>query len=122
MTVPQAWASVFVPVDRSVLGPRTLVVVFAVFVVAGVSFWLAIARWGGAATGESDAKREWREWFGLGLILWLFAGVSFWLVGLVPLLNFSEDRFTLPFILASSLIFAGLIEFLRSGRAFRSLC
>jgi hypothetical protein len=113
VTVPQAWASVFMPVDRSVLGPRTLVVVFAVFVLAGVSFWWAMTRWGGAATSESDAKGEWREWFGLGLILWLFAGVSFWLVGLVPLLNFSEDRFTLPFILASSLILAGLIEFLQ---------
>ncbi|MEW6401534.1 MAG: hypothetical protein AB1649_07015 [Chloroflexota bacterium] len=112
VTVPQAWTSVFVPVDMSVLGPRTLAVVLLIFVLAGGSFGWMLARRGEPATGESDAKRERMEWFGLGLVLWLFAGVSFWIVGLVPLLNFSEDRFTLPFILASSLIVAGLIELL----------
>ncbi len=113
VTVPQAWASIVVPVDTSVLGPRTLVVVFIVIAVAGVSFGWVLTRWGGAANNESGVRREWREWFGLGLILWSFAGISFWVVGLVPLLNFSEDRFTLPFILASSLIVAGLMVSLR---------
>jgi len=110
VTAPQAWMSVFVPVDMSVLGPRTLAVVGAVCALAGISLGWALARWGESAEGESGA---WREWFGLAFILWLCAGGSFWMVGILPLLNFSEDRFTLPFMLASSLMMAGLIETLR---------
>jgi hypothetical protein len=43
---------------------------------------------------------------------WLFAGGSFWLVGIEPQLHFSADRFTLPFMLGSSLIVVGLIALL----------
>jgi len=42
----------------------------------------------------------------------LFAGGSFWLVGIEPQLHFSADRFTLPFMLGSSLIAAALIGLL----------
>jgi hypothetical protein len=51
--------------------------------------------------------------FLLGFAAWLFAGGSFWLVGIEPQLHFSADRFTLPFMLGSSLLLVGLISLLR---------
>jgi hypothetical protein len=109
-TIPQAWAMIFVPADASVLGPRTLAVVIAVLVAAGVGLGWVVARWPKPASGESVA---YAEWFGLASVLWILAGGSFWLVGLVPELKFSTDRFTLPFMLGSSLFIAGLVGLLR---------
>jgi hypothetical protein len=50
----------------------------------------------------------------LGLSAWILGGGAFWLVGerTLPQLHFSADRFTLSFILGSSLIAAALIGFL----------
>ena len=52
--------------------------------------------------------------FLLGLAAWLFAGGSFWLVGIEPQLHFSADRFTLPFMLGASLLLVALVSLLRS--------
>ena len=48
----------------------------------------------------------------LGLCIWLVAGGSFWLVGIQPGLVFSSDRFNISFMLASSLVIAGLVGLL----------
>jgi hypothetical protein len=52
--------------------------------------------------------------FLLGLAAWLFAGGSFWLVGIEPQLHFSADRFTLPFMLGSSLLVVALMSLFHS--------
>ena len=52
--------------------------------------------------------------FILGAFAWLFAGGSFWLVGIQPQLHFSEDRFTMPFMLGSSLLVVALIGLLKA--------
>jgi hypothetical protein len=55
-----------------------------------------------------------KEMFLLGFGAWLFAGGSFWLVGIEPQLHFSADRFALPFMLGSSLILIALIGLISS--------
>jgi len=50
----------------------------------------------------------------LGLAAWLFAGGSFWLVGIEPQLHFSADRFTMPFMLGSSLLVVALVSLFHS--------
>lgn len=112
-TVLQAWAFIFSVVDESALGPRTLAVVIAVLFASGLGAGWVAAKWTGSAAGESVAKRE---WFGLAFALWLLGGGSLWAVGLVPELKFSFDRFTLPFMLGSSLIVAGLVDMLGRWR------
>ncbi|MEW5941619.1 MAG: hypothetical protein AB1750_18285, partial [Chloroflexota bacterium] len=112
-TVLQAWTFIFAPADESVLGPRTLAVVIVVALAAGLAFAWMLARW---PKSEGDEAVDWGEWFGLATAMWILAGGSFWLVGLVPELKFSNDRFTLPFMLGSSLIVAGLIETLRKWK------
>ncbi|MBN8511002.1 MAG: hypothetical protein J0L57_20630, partial [Burkholderiales bacterium] len=39
----------------------------------------------------------------IGLIFWGLSGGSVWIIGIVPQLNFSIDRFMLPFMLGASL-------------------
>jgi len=48
----------------------------------------------------------------LGLVALLVAGWPFWLTGLLLRLHFPNDRFTLPFMLGSALLIAGLIGLL----------
>jgi hypothetical protein len=108
-TVPHAWLFPFEPVDASALGPRTTAVafglVFAAVLLVGMYFHLFVR-----------PARPDRQWAGralvLGLAAWILAGGSFWLVGIRPLLHFSSDRFTLPFMLGSSLILAALLGLL----------
>ena len=50
----------------------------------------------------------------LGFAAWLFAGGSFWLVGIEPQLHFSADRFTMPFMLGSSLLIVALVSLFHS--------
>jgi hypothetical protein len=52
--------------------------------------------------------------FLLGFTAWLLAGGSFWLVGIEPQLHFSADRFTLPFMLGSSLLLVTVLSLLHS--------
>jgi hypothetical protein len=62
------------------------------------------------ADQDGQAPRD--LWFaiGLGLFLLPFAGAPFWLTDLSISLAHPASRFTLPFMLAVSLIFAALIE------------
>jgi len=54
--------------------------------------------------------------FQIGLLIWVFSGGAFWLVGsrTLPQLHFSTDRFTLPFMFSSALLAAFGLELLRS--------
>ncbi len=109
-SIPAAWGSAFAFPDLASLGLytaiATLVLILAVGLLAGFYLFKFTA---------SDAGSD-RTWalpaILLGLCIWLVAGGSFWLVGIQPGLVFSSDRFNISFMLASSLVAAGLIGLL----------
>jgi hypothetical protein len=103
-----AWIQIIKAIDPSVHGTRTIalyiVVSLIVFAVA-LYFLLIQAR-------DEPGKRSTYYAIGLGLFMLPFAGAPFWLTGLTISLAHPASRFTLPFMLAVSLIVAGLIEFI----------
>jgi hypothetical protein len=103
-----AWIQIVKAIDPSVHGTRTialyLVVSLVVFAIA-LYFLLIQAR-------DEPGKRSTYYAIGLGLFMLPFAGAPFWLTGLTISLAHPASRFTLPFMLAVSLIVAGLIEFI----------
>jgi len=99
---------VFTGIDPVVHGNRTVLlyaaVTLLVFVLAVIYFF---------AQKEQDTNRRNSVYaIGLGLFMLPFAGVPFWTTGLVVSLAQPASRFTLPFMLAVSLILAGLLEFI----------
>ncbi len=108
-TVPHAWLFPFEPLDVSTLGPRTtaaaLGLAFVALLIIGIYLY--------AFVRPAQSDRAWtRQAFILGAGAWISAGGSFWLVGIQTQLHFSLDRFTLPFMLGSSLLVAGLVGLL----------
>ncbi len=109
-TVPHAWFFAFETVDVSALGPRTTALAFGLAFLSVLLIGLYLFMF--LRVDSSD--REWvKGAFVLGIAAWLLAGGAFWLVGIQPQLHFSEDRFTMPFMLGSSLLLAALIGWLR---------
>jgi hypothetical protein len=113
-TVFEAWLYPFLTIGTTGLGPLTLtlmlVLLFSVLLLAGI-FLFKFAT-------DKSADLDFSKQAGLAaLVLWGLAGGSVWVVGVVPQLNFSMDRFMLPFMLGSSLILACLIALIKSRRA-----
>ncbi len=110
-TVPHAWAFPFKPTNAGELGSRVSILATALVLLTAPLIGIYLYYF----HKPGQAERHWiREIFLLGFFAWLFAGLTFWLVGIEPQLHFSADRFTLPFMLGSSLIMAGLIGLLHS--------
>ncbi len=110
-TVPHAWLFPFESASVEQVGLR-VVILAATLVLAStvlIALYLLVfdrsAIRGRAAVGQM---------FLLGFAAWLFAGGSFWLVDIEPQLHFSADRFTMPFMLGSSLIIVALFSLLHS--------
>ena len=103
-----AWIQVVRAIDPSVHGVRTIALYIVVSLIA-----FAIALYFLLVQAKDDPGRR-RTYYaiGLGLFLLPFAGAPFWLTGLTISLAHPASRFTLPFMLAVSLIVAGLIEFI----------
>ena len=102
-----AWAQIFAGFDPSVHGVRTIALYIAVsLIVFAVAFYFLVKQ-----SQEEASKKSSYYAIGLGLFLLPFAGAPFWLTGLTISLAHPASRFTLPFMLAVSLILAGLIEF-----------
>lgn len=105
-TVPHAWLFPFEAASVEQLGLRVslmaggLVVVLAVLLALYLFFRDRPERSKSTPVGQI---------FLLGMAAWLFAGGSFWLVGIEPQLHFSADRFTMPFMIGSSLLVVALI-------------
>jgi len=110
-TVPHAWLFPFEAAGVAELGLRSsvlaaILVLFSTLLIA--VYLLYIHK-------PERSNPAWvKEMFLLGIGAWLFAGGSFWLVGIEPQLHFSADRFTLPFMLGSSLILVALIGLISS--------
>jgi hypothetical protein len=111
-TVPHAWIFPLEPTPTDELGWRVSILsaVVVLFSVLFISIYLSYFN----KPSPEQKEHHWvKEMFFVGLFAWAFAGVSFWLVGIEPQLHFSADRFTLPFMLGSSLILASFIGLLR---------
>ncbi|MGA7193113.1 MAG: hypothetical protein WBW94_05720 [Anaerolineales bacterium] len=110
-TVFHAWFFPFQTVDVSLLGPRTTALAFGLAILSMLLIGLYLY----CFSRFDRFENNWvRQAFILGAFAWLFAGGSFWLVGIQPQLHFSEDRFTMPFMLGSSLLIVALIGLLKA--------
>ena len=104
-----AWIQIFVAINPSVHGMRTIALYVAVTLVtfAIAAFFLF--------KGSEDIKSKKESFYAisLGLFLLPFAGAPFWLTGLSISLAHPASRFTLPFMFAACLIMIGLIDLIK---------
>jgi hypothetical protein len=109
-TVPHAWFFPFEPVDLTTLGLYTAIGAFALALVSTLFVGLYLY----PRDDDHSSLVPHYSLLILGLAAWILGGGAFWLVGerTLPQLHFSADRFTLSFILGSSLIVAALLGFL----------
>jgi hypothetical protein len=139
-TVPAVWILPFEPVNATTLGLFTTIATFSLALAATILTGLYFLRVSKIENRNSildnanleSSNNEYRitniqsrisnlelpitnyHFILLGLLAWLLGGGAFWLVGerTLPQLHFSADRFTLSFMLGSSLILAALLGFL----------
>ena len=110
-TVLHAWVFPFEPINAAELGARVSLLAAALVLISTLAIAVYLFLFGKSVASE----RGWiKSMFILGIFAWLLAGVSFWLVGIEAQLHFSADRFTMPFMLGSSLIIVALIGLLNS--------
>ncbi len=109
-SVPHAWLFPFEPVNLATLGLYTAIGAFALALVTTLLAGLYFRRY---AAHFSEVQLPHASLL-LGFCAWLLGGGAFWLVGerTLPQLHFSVDRFTLPFMLGSSLMLAALLNLL----------
>ena len=103
----QAWNQIFSGIDTTRHGTRTIFVYAAVILVTVVFILFYLFK------NMDDTKGKFKDALsavGLGLFMLPFAGVPFWMTGLVVSLAHPASRFTLPFMLGVSFIMAGLID------------
>ena len=103
-----AWGQVFTAVDPSLHGVRTIALYAAVSMIAFAMALYFLFR----QNKDADDREGSYYAIGLGLFLLPFAGAPFWLTGLTISLAHPASRFTLPFMLAVSLILAGVLDFI----------
>jgi hypothetical protein len=109
-TVPHAWLFPFEPVDLATLGLYTAIGAFALALASTLFVCLYLY----PRNDDHSSLVTNYSLLILGLAAWILGGGAFWLVGerTLPQLHFSADRFTLSFMLGSSLIVAALLGFL----------
>src|SRR5688572_14846002 len=110
-TVIHAWMFPFESTGVEQLGLR--VSILAALLVMASAIFLALYLLFFSRSERSERAPVW-QLFLLGFAAWSFAGGSFWLVGIEPQLHFSADRFTLPFMLGSSLLLVAVLSLLYS--------
>ena len=110
-TVPHAWLFPFESTGVEEVGLRVTILAALLVLVSAILIALYLIFF-----NRSERRERAPVWqmFLLGLAAWLFAGGSFWLVGIEPQLHFSADRFTMPFMLGSSLLAVALISLFHS--------
>ena len=113
-TIFEVWIYPFATIGLTGFGPLTLtlmlVLLFSVILLVGLFLFKF------SAPADSNDRDFARKAGFIGLVFWGLSGGSVWLIGIVPQLNFSIDRFMLPFMLGSSLILACLIALIKNQR------
>jgi hypothetical protein len=109
-TVVHAWTFPFEATGVEQLGQRVTILAALLVLISAIliALYLVFRR-----NEQGESAPVW-QMFLLGLAAWLLAGGSFWLVGIEPQLHFSADRFTMPFMLGSSLLVIASISLLRA--------
>ena len=110
-TAVHAWTLPFESAGVEQIGLR--VTILAALLVLASAILIALYLLFLNRSGQSERAPIW-QLFLLGFAAWAFAGGSFWLVGIEPQLHFSADRFTLPFMLGSSLLLVAVLSLLHS--------
>lgn len=106
-----AWTQAFQLPDSGVDGPLTIGIYVLIVILVGTLTLFGL--WRQAAVKEGGASSTW--WIvALGVIMLVFAGPPFWLTDVPVSLGYPANRATLSFLLGSSFILAGLLEFLPS--------
>ena len=105
-TVVHAWTFPFEATGVEQLGLRVTILAALLVLVSAIliALYLVFRR------NEQEERALVWQMLLLGFTAWLLAGGSFWLVGIEPQLHFSADRFTMPFMLGSSLLVVALIS------------
>lgn len=113
-TVFEAWLYPFLTVGSTGFGPLALasmlILLFSVIFLVGIFLFKF-------AANDSDDRDFARQAGWIGLVFWGLSGGSVWVIGVVPQLNFSMDRFMLPFMLGASLLLASMIALIKNQRA-----
>lgn len=109
-TAVTAWSKAFVLPDPALIDrayqTRFWLLIAAAGVLTAVFFWVY-------QPSQSDQKKRWAfQPLFLGILALCIAGGPFWLTDLKISLKFSYDRFTLPFMLGASLLWAALLAWL----------
>ncbi len=113
-----AWSQVARLPDSSTVAAvgslkRYLALIFAVLV------FLLVALWRQRRPSPRAGRWGWQALAAGGAAL-LLAGWPFWLTDVPFSLNFAYDRFTLPFMLGTSLVLAGIIDLLPAWHALKA--
>lgn len=116
-----AWGNLF-HLPPAEMGTRLLVSYAGLLLAAAVGIATYIHKlqpMEGMGTPESN-ESPFRQWFAVGVIAILLAGIPFFIANLPIKLTFPSDRFTQPFALGTALIVAALIEIIPGQLAWRA--
>lgn len=112
-TVFEVWIYPILTIGTTEFGPLTLtlmlVQLFSVILLVGIYLFKFVS-------GDGNDRDFSKQAGFIGLVFWGLSGGSVWIIGIVPQLNFSIDRFMLPFMLGSSLLLTSLIALIKSQR------
>ncbi len=113
-TVYEVWLYPMLTIGTTGLGPLTLTLMliqlFSVILLVGIYLFKFVP-------GDGDDRDFAKQAGFIGFIFWGLSGGSVWIIGIVPQLNFSIDRFMLPFMLGASLLLASMIALIKNKRA-----
>lgn len=109
-TAVHAWTFPFEATGVEQLGLRVTILAALLVLVSAIliALYLLLRR-----LERTERAPVWQI-FLLGFASWLLAGGSFWLVGIEPQLHFSADRFTMPFMLGSSIFLVAVLSLLHA--------
>ncbi len=107
-----AWGSLFQLPPSEEMGTR-LVLLYAVILITmlvGVIIYVLRIQPTSESTGAEPDKKPFLEWFGVGGIAVILAGIPFYVANLPVKLTFPSDRFTQPFAFGTALLLAAGLE------------
>jgi hypothetical protein len=106
-----AWALAFQLPNSIVDGPLTIGIYVLILAIVGALTLFGL--WRQAAVKEGGASSP--KWIvALGVVMLIFAGPPFWLTDVPVSLGYPANRATLAFLLGSSFLLAGMLEFIPS--------